>query len=180
MSDATFTLARLLPPDVAVDAAQMRLDGNGSAAARGTELGFLQSKIDDGVRAALDVDVMEILAEAWAKTDDLRQAGGSEAASATPTHLFLAKHDVVCDNQLKVALEFAGMPAITDHLDLRLTASFEGVGVTIEHGCIVAVDAGRGAAKAELLYSNARVLGRSTDWVALPAHCTLARPVRIG
>lgn len=71
------------------------------------------------------------------------------------------------------------MPAVTDHLNLRLKAMFEGVGVTIENGCIVSLDAGRGSAKAELLYSNASLLSESSDWVTLPAKCTLGRPIRI-
>lgn len=86
---------------------------------------------------------------------------------------------MVCDSQLKVALEFAGVPAVTDHLDLRLKAMFGGVGVTIENGCIVGFDAGRGAAKVELLYSSASLLSQSTDWVTLPGTWTLRRPIRI-
>lgn len=181
MSESTLTVAVLLPRELALDSSQMRLNAGGDASPRGAEDGFLQSKIRDGVASALEVDVLGLIAEAWAKTAELQAAAATtERGSEAPTHVFLAKHDVVCDNQLKVALEFAGMAAVTDHLNLRLKAMFEGVGVTIENGCIVALDAGRGAAKAELLYSNAKLLGQSTDWVTLPAKCTLARPIRIG
>ena len=79
-----------------------------------------------------------------------------------------------------MALEFAGLDAITDHLDLRLKAMFDGVGLLIENGCIVAVDLGRAAARAELRYSNATLLGQSTDWVALPSKYTLKHPLQIG
>jgi hypothetical protein len=175
----TFTLASLLPEGLAVDRSKMRL-GTASPLSE-AEGGFLQDKIRDGIASALGVDVIELIAEAWAKTEELRQAAASAKAGAgEPAHLFLAKHDVVCDSELKVALEFAGMPALTDHLKLRLRAMFQGVGVTVEDGCIVALDAGRGAAKAELLYSSASLLSESSDWVTLPGHYPLTRPVRIG
>lgn len=181
MSDSTFTLAALLPHDLAIDSSQMHLQGNDAAPSQGPEKGFLEAKIQEGVASALNVDVLELVAQAWAKTAEMQKAATADRrGSGQPTHMFLAKHDVVCDNKLKVALEFAGVPAITDHLNLRLKAMFEGVGVTIENGCIVALDTGRGSARAELLYSNASLLGQSTDWVALPGQHRLAHPVQIG
>ena len=179
-SSSALTLARLLPGPLSIDPAQMHL---GSAAATTRDdgaSGFLTTKIGESVSAALDVDVLELIAEAWAKTDGLRASAANEHDGFAPLHVYLAKHDVVCDSRLKIALEFAGVPAVTDHLDLRLKAMFEGVGVTIENGCIVAVDDGRGAAKVELLYSSASLLSQSTEWVTLPGTWTLARPVRIG
>jgi hypothetical protein len=53
------------------------------------------------------------------------------------------------------------------------------VGVTIAEGCIIAVDAGRGAAQAELRYSNPKLIGRTTDWVDLPAQHRLERPTPV-
>lgn len=174
---ASFTLASLLPEGLTVDRSKMRL---GAGPGKDAGAGFLQDKIRDGVVAALDLDILELIAQAWAKTDELRRAAeGAKAGAPGPTHLFLAKHDVDCDSELKVALEFAGMPAVTDHLKLRLKAMFQGVGVTVENGCIVALEAGRGAAKAELLYSNTSLLSQSTDWVTLPGRYRLSRPVRI-
>lgn len=180
-SSYSLTLARLLPDELSIDPAQMRLGSGATAARDASAAGFMASKIGESIGAALDVDVLELIAEAWAKTDALRASvANPPEGPATPMHLYLAKHDVVCESQLKVALEFAGVPALTDHLDLRLKAMFEGVGVAIENGCIVAVDGGKGAAKVELLYSSASLLSRSTDWVTLPGTWTLGRPVQIG
>lgn len=170
------SVAALLPDAIALDPAQLRFGKE--AAGLGAAAGFVQTKLLEAVRAALDADVMAVLAEAWAKTAELRNAAQAQGAGQ-PTHLYLAKHEIACDNQLKLVLEFAGLPALTDHLDLRLKAQFEGVGLSIEQGCIVALDAGRGMAKLELLYSNAKLLSQSSDWVRLPASCTLAHPVRI-
>jgi len=178
MSDSTLTLAALLgsPPDV--DPAKMGLASEAGASTN-DGAGFLRTKISEGLSSALGVDVMALIAEAWAKTDDVRRAASAQRGSGQPAHLFLAKHDIACDNKLDVTLEVLGAPAITDHLSLRLKAMFEGVGVTIDHDCIVAVDAGRGAAKAELLYSDASLLSESSDWIALPAKWVLRRPIRI-
>ena len=179
---STLTIGALLPRDLSIDTSQMKLKGNGATTHAGAA-GFMQEKIRDSVDAALHIDVLELIADAWSRTADIQTAAAAAAkpgASPAPTHLYLAKHEIVCDNQLKVALEFAGLDAITDHLDLRLKAMFDGVGLLIENGCIVAVDLGRAAARAELRYSNATLLGQSTDWVALPSKSTLKRPLQIG
>lgn len=179
MTPTELTLSDLLPPGLAVDASQLRLHAERAQPQSSQEAGFIQTQIRDRVASALDVDVLGLIAEVWARSGELRDAAERESPSGAPCHLFLAKHDVVCDNELKIALEFAGVPAVTDHLSVRLKAMFEGVGVTIEKGCITALDAGRGSARVELLYSNASLLGQSTDWVALPGRVTLARPVPI-
>jgi hypothetical protein len=174
MSESTFTLAELLPRHLSVDSSQMHLDGT----PKNIEPAFLEGVIQYGVTSALNVDVLELIAEAWAQTNALRTAAA--AKDGQPTHVFLAKHDVACDNQLKVVLQFTGAAPVTDHLDLQLKASFEGVGVIIENRCIMAMDAGHGKATAELHYSNARLLGQSNDWVALPVKFRFAHPIQIG
>ena len=179
MTGSELTLSDLLPSGFTVDTTQMQLSANRAQSPSTQEASFIGQQIRDHVASALDVDVLELIAEAWAKSGELKEAAAHPSPEGVPTHLFLAKHDVVCDSELKIALEFAGIPALTDHLSVRLKAMFEGVGLTIEKGCIVALDAGRGAARVELLYSNASLLGKSTDWVALPGHTTLARPVPI-
>lgn len=179
MNDSNLTVAALLPAEMVIDPSQIGAGAATSAAPMGLTT-FLHSKLKEGVASALDIDVLGLVAQAWAGTDELRKlAAPDKRSAAAPVHLFLAKHDVVCENVLKLTLEFAGMPAITDHLKLNLTAKFEGVGVTVERGCIVALDAGRGAAKAELLYSSTRLLGSTTDWVTLPPRYVLKRPIEI-
>ncbi len=141
MSQSTLTVSQLLPLGMTVDPSQLCWDAGTSKAAAGLD-GFVKDKVRDGVVAALDMDVLELIATAWAKVDDL--ADVADASRRTPgqtTHVFLAKHDVICENKLNVALEFAGVPAVTDHLRIKLTAKFEGIGMTIDGGYIVALDA---------------------------------------
>lgn len=179
MDEAALTVADLLPGDFKVDPGQLRLGEGDSLKAPGIG-DFISAKLRESIGAALEVDVIELIAEAWAQMDELRKvASARKPPSADPDTVYLLKHEVVCENKLKVALEFAGMPALTDHLELKLTARFEGVGLTIDSGHVVAIEAGRGSAKVELLYSNARIAGESSDWVALPAKLTLRRPIRI-
>jgi hypothetical protein len=177
MSQRALTVSGLLPDNLKIDAAELAFRGEGSVGS--TLLGFLGTKVQEALGSALDIDVLELIAEAWAKTDELREVAAGMHESGEVKHLFLAKHDVVCENRLNVVLEFAGAPTITDHLQLTLTAKFEGVGVTVDGHCIVAVDAGQGAAKAELRYSNTKLAGSTTEWVALAFKHTLAHPISI-
>jgi hypothetical protein len=180
MNEAALTIADLLPLDCHLDTKQLQLPQEGSASVSSSVASFLQEKLQDSVSGALKLDVLELVAEAWSKTDELRELAERKPTSGgEPTHIFLAKHDVVCENRLNIALEFAGVPTLTDHLKLKLTAKFEGVGVTVENGYIVALDAGRGAAKAELSYSSTKLIGSTSDWVKLPGHYKLARPLPI-
>ena len=177
MSNASLKLSDLLPGDIKVDPAELNLEKGKSLSP--SLMGFLGSKVQESVGSALNLDVLEVIAQAWSKADELKEASGAMRAPGEVKQVYLAKHDVVCENKLNVALEFAGVPAVTDHLQLTLTAKFEGVGLTIGGGYIVAIDGGRGAAQVELRYSNTKLIGRTTDWVKLPSKLTLARPIQI-
>jgi hypothetical protein len=177
MSDRSLTVADLLPAALDIDARELDLRGGG-----GLETGlldFVAAKVRDSVAGLLQLDVLGLVAQAWSKVDELRALAEQTRRSGETRHAFLGKHDVVCQNRLDLVLEFAGMPAVTDHLQLRLSAKFEGVGVTVAEGCIVAIDAGRGAAQAELRYSNTKLIGRTTDWVGLPTQHRLERPIPV-
>jgi hypothetical protein len=177
MSDRSLTVADLLPAALDIDARE--LDLRGGAVVETGLLDFVAAKVRDSVAGLLQIDVLGLVAQAWSKVDELRALAEQTRRSGETRHAFLGKHDVVCQNRLDLVLEFAGMPAVTDHLQLRLSAKFEGVGVTVAQGCIVAVDAGRGAAQAELRYSNTKLIGRTTDWVELPAQHRLERPIPV-
>lgn len=177
MSDRSLTVADLLPAALTIDARELDLRG-GEVAEPGV-LDFVSAKVRDGVAGLLQLDVLGLIAQAWSKIDELCVLAEQTRRSGETRHALLGKHDVVCDNRLDVVLEFAGLPAVTDHLQLRLSAKFEGVGVTVADGCIIAVDAGRGAAQAELRYSNTKLIGRTTDWVELPARHRLQRPIPV-
>lgn len=176
-------LSDLLPAELNIDPAEMNLGQ--SKALSPTLFSFVASKVQDAIATALNVDALELISQAWAKTSELCELCAESRNE--PRHTFLAKHDVECESKVKVLLEFAGAPAfgafvspVTDELRVLLKAKFEGVGLTIEKGFIVAVDAGHGAAQAELRYRNTKLVGGSTGWVELPARQTLHHPVQIG
>lgn len=181
---ASLTLADLLPRPARIDPAEMSLGRARRMSA--TMLGFVGAKVEEAVAASLDVDVLGLIAEAWAKTDELRDAAAEGRRRGEPQHLYLARHDVECENHIQVLIELAGSAAlgavlapVTDELTLVLKAKFEGVGLTIDRGFIVAIDAGQGAAQAELRYASTKLVGSTTDWLALPARCTLPHPIAI-
>lgn len=176
MPDRSLTLAKLIPASLRVDAKELKLQ---DAAAGDSLLAFVGAKVQEGVEQALDVDVLGLVAQAWSKVDELRGVAEQTVRSAQPSHVFLGKHELTCDNQLDVVLEFAGVPAVTDHLQVRLVAVFESVGLTLERGCITEIDAGRGSARVELRYSNAKLLGQSTDAVELPVRWRLQHAVAV-
>jgi hypothetical protein len=177
MSDRSLTVADLLPAALDIDA--QKLDLRGGGVVETGLLDFAAAKLRDSVADLLQLDMLGLVAQAWSKLDELRALAAQTRCSGEARHAFVGKHDVVCQNRLDLLLEFAGMPAVTDPLQLRLSAKFEGMGVTVAEGCIAAVDAGRGAAQAELRYSNTKLIGRTSDWVDLPAQHRLEWPIPV-
>lgn len=186
MSDASLKLSDLLPSRKPVDPAQLKL-----AAERPIPqgvLGFVHSKVEEAIDGALQADVLGLIALAWTKVSALKVAADESREKNQPRHVYLGSHEIVSDNKIDVRVEFGPLPGavkellapLTDELGLKLEAKFEGVGLTIEQGAIVAIDAGEGAVKAELCYSNKKLLATTTEPVKLPRTYRLPHPVMIG
>ncbi len=184
MSNNRLTLNDLLPARGKVDAKEMNLAGLKDKTP--SMLGFINNKVDEVVDSSLNADVLGLIAQAWTKLGALRDAAEIGRQKKAAQYVFLGEHDLSSEAAVKVLVEFALSPGaaaaaapVTDALTVKITAKFESVGLTIDDGCIVAVEAGRASAKAELRYSSQKLFGSSSDWVSLPAKFRLEPPVLI-
>lgn len=184
MSDASLKLADLLPSRGRIDSAELDFSAGPITP---TVLGFVGSKVEEAIDAALEADVLGLVALAWTKVGALKDASAEGLAKGEPRHVYLGKHEIESESKIDVRVEFSQLPGaakllapLTDELSLKLRAKFDSVGLTIENGSIVAVDAGEGAVEAELCYSNKKLLGTTTTPVVWPARYRLAHPVMIG
>lgn len=185
MSDASLKVSDLLPARDRVDAADLHFSADGPVTS--TVLAFVGSKVEEAIDSALQADVLALVALAWTKVSAIRDAAAEGREKGEVRHVFLGKHEIESESKIDVRVEFSQLPGtakllapLTDELSLKLKAKFDSVGLTIENGYIVAVDAGDGAVEAQLCYSNKKLLGTSTAPVVWPAKCRLPHPVMIG
>lgn len=183
MSDASLIISDLLPSRSAIDPAELSFHESPGLAS--TMLGFVGSKVEETLDSVLRADVLGLVALAWTKVNALRDAAAEGRAKCEPRHVFLGKHEIESESKVDVRVEFSQLPGaqlaapFTDELRLKLKATFQSVGLTIDNGFIVAVEAGKGEVEAQLCYSNNKLLGASTAPVALPAKYKLQHPVVI-
>lgn len=184
MSDHSLTLKDLLPSREKVDTKEMNLAGLKNTTP--SLLGFIGGKVEEVVEASLDADVLGLIAHAWAKVNALREAAEESREKHIVKYVFLGEHELESEAQVKVLVEASLLPGVataaapvTDALTVKIAAKFESVGLTIDNGYIVAVEAGRANAKAELRYSNDKVFGSSSKWMALPGKFRPSPPVLV-
>lgn len=184
MSEHRLTLNDLLPVREKADAKEMNLSGlNGATPSL---LGFISSKAEEVVEASLGTDVLGLIAHAWAKASELKEAAETSRRKKQAQHVFLGEHELASEAQVKVLVELSLMPgvaaaasSITDALAVKIAAQFKSAGLTIDNGYIVAVEAGSANVKAELRYSNEKLFGSSPNWVPLPGRFRIDPPVLV-
>jgi hypothetical protein len=178
------TLNDLLPGRGQADAKEMHLAGLKNMTP--SLLGFINSKVEEVVEASLSADVLGLIAHAWTKVSALQDAAEAGRQRQATQYVFLGEHELDSEVLVKVMVEFGLAPGaatavapVTDALTVKVTARFESAGLSIDNGCIVAVETGRASAKAELRYSSQKLLGSSSDWMSLPGKFRLEPPVPI-
>jgi hypothetical protein len=184
MNEQRLTLNDLLPVREKADAKDMNLSGLKGATP--SLLGFISSKAEEVVEASLDTNVLGLIAQAWAKASELKEAAETSRRKQQAQHVFLGEHEVASEAQVRVLVELGLTPVaaatvapVTDALAVKIAAQFKSAGLTIDNGYIVAVEAGSANIKAELRYSNQKLLGSSPNWVPLPGSFRIDPPVLV-
>lgn len=131
------------------------------------------------LRSALDTDVFTLIAQAWAKALELRQA--ADAADASPDKtatLYLGKHAVSADVYPTLEFHFASFGQLTLKLTLEFSAELDEAQVTIADRHIVKIGQTRGGASAVLKYRDVELHPRlQTKPITLTRDLTLEKPL---
>jgi hypothetical protein len=182
MSDAT-TLRKLI--GIGKDEVEQALslhakDEAGMASKLGSATGFIASVAADKVNEALDVDALELLGQAWAKLQVLREyADPKKHPPGRASVVQLGQHDVThtCDPVL--VLRAAGLKLTELKLALELDARFKSVALSIADGRIMAAAPGEASVIARLKYKSAKLKEQSTPVWKLPGEIKFGKGIPI-
>lgn len=139
---------------------------------------FIRSTAAGEVRKALDLDVVEVLAEAWAKARELREYRHKPPGEVHLLHL--ASHDLSTEVHPVLVVDLGTPPHPELRFALQVTARFEGAVLRIQDGTITGVETGHATATAQLKY-RAVPLHRKEESprLGLPGARTFRTPIRI-
>ena len=142
---------------------------------------FLSGAIADTVAAALtgilDIRLLPVLADAWAKADEIRRHAVPDAHPANPTVLFLGEHSLSATIHPAVTLSFSGAPVLEIPFTIAITVTVHAVQITIRGGYLTAIGRSTGSIAAQVRIGEVplhRKL-RSRDYQLLGDH-TLPTP----
>lgn len=172
------SLRALLPERLErIDTAVRDVIGDGNGLQQGQiAWRFLGKKVGDCIQGAIDMDLLNVLADAWSTARELHAyAGPPEHLRGKNIAVTLGQHEFTHTVRLELELSVnggrAGPPL---PLDLDLTASIESVVLTIRDGRLVGVGSGEGRVSLQLKYKEVPLHEevRSVD-LGRTAHLTL-------
>jgi hypothetical protein len=181
---AELTVRDLLPDDLqAMDKAVGDALRNDPALQKAHLPGGLTGPIADRVAGAvvgvLDVKILSLLADAWAKAREIRQYRTPDAthpADATTT-LFLGEHELSADLHPVAQLDFSNVSHLTMRFTVTISARLRAAQLSIRNGHIIEIGKSDGSVSVAMKYGGVPLHKalRSQDWVLLRDHM-LAEP----
>lgn len=175
-------LSDLLPKNL--DALEQSIEGDLRDGTRGhlstMAWGFMRSAAAGEVRKALDFDVFELFAQAWAKASELHACAITTPANETKV-VYLGKHDFKTAVCPELTIELGVPPHPKLRFTLEVSAHFEGAALSIRNGCITSVETGNASVIAEFKYGKVRLHKEASPMLKLAGRREFKDPgVRIG
>jgi hypothetical protein len=161
MSDSSgYTVRQLLPSkfqqiDEAMKHAMRDDPAFQSKQPPGVALSVAGDRVTEAVCGALDCDVFELIAQAWAKALEIKKAASdAEKVEDKTATVFLGKHELTADLDPIVELTFGAMGKLTLRFTLEFAAKLDLAQVTITGRRIVKIGKTEGRASAVLKYGK--------------------------
>jgi hypothetical protein len=181
MADDTVKLRDLLPTKL--DGLEETIEGDlrKDEDAHFSKLAWrcVRSSAADEVRSALDFDVFQVLAQAWAKSAEL--FGVSRDTSDEITVVHLGQHDFKTAVHPELTVDFGVPPYPKLQFTLEVAAHFEGAALSIRNGYIIAAETGDASVNAEFKYGKVRLHKEESPKVKLAGRREFAAPgIKIG
>ena len=174
----SLTLGDLLPEqlDDVGTLARNELRKNDEIGAMKLAWDYVGSQLGDAIGQALDCDLMKVLAEGWAKADELASFAGPENQGVRSV-IELAGHDVSRQFKPVIAVTIGSCPCVELEFNFALAAHFGGVQLTVVDGHITGGRAGDAWASAQLSYAGIPLHDAAeTRKLALPGEFELEAP----
>jgi len=152
----------------------------GEAGLTGGAWAMLKDEAAARLQEVLDLDVLEVIGQAWSKARELREYADPLKHPPEETSIVhLGEHAVTCEVYpvLEVRLGDVALPEL--RFTLNVIAKFKSVALTIRGGAIRAVAPGACAAVAELKYRSATLKREETPELRLPGRFNFRDGLRI-
>ena len=182
MSDTDIKLADLIAGDLGGVANKIEEELGTTNAAHSTTIAWSMVKSEATTRLleALNVDLLELVAAAWSKAQDLKKYG--DATQYPPDQsivVHLGEHRVSCRLQpvVEVLLNEISLPPI--RFSFEVVARFKSAALNIRGGVIREILPGACSALAVLRYGNVKLKEANTPDVRFPGRVGLGNGIRI-
>lgn len=158
---AGLTVRDLLPSRLKKmdDAVKGEIGGDAALKAAGFPMalsGAIADRTADAVAKTLDVDVVGVLAHAWAKAWELHEF--SEAAGKHPSDevdtLFLGEHELSQELRPCAVLSFGAFSRITMEFTVEVAAKLKAAQLTVQAGRIIEIGECEGSVSAEFKFAG--------------------------
>jgi hypothetical protein len=126
---------------------------------------------------ALDINLLDVVAEGWSKLNKLRDYCGRKLEDEEkPFSVALAEHAVVSSHQPGVDVLLGEKVIGRIVVDVELTLSLKGIVLSIRDDHIVAVASGRFSGAGSVKYRGATLIEKSTPDYDVPGKWVFDRP----
>ena len=126
---------------------------------------------------ALDIDLLDVVAEGWSKLNQLRDyCGRKQDDEDKPFSVALAQHDVVSSHQPGIDVLLGEKVIGRIVVDVELSLTLKGVVLSIRNDHIIAVASGKFAGAGSVKYRGAALIERSTEEYDIPGRWIFDRP----
>jgi hypothetical protein len=146
----------------------------------GSATGFIAGVAAEKVNSVLDVDTLEVLGQAWAKLQLLREYADPKKHPAGQTSVVrLGQHDVTHSCDPVLALRAAGVKLTELKLALELDVRLRSVALSITDGRVMGAAPGEASVIARLKYKSVKLKEQSTPSWKLPGEIKFREGIRI-
>ena len=126
---------------------------------------------------ALDINLLDVVAEGWSKLNKLRDYCGRKLEDEEkPFSVALAQHEVVSSHQPGVDVLLGEKVIARIVVDVELSLSLKGIVLSIRDDHIVAVASGKFSGAGSLKYRGATLIEKSTPDHDVPGKWVFDRP----
>jgi hypothetical protein len=141
--------------------------------------GPIADRVVGAVTGVLNVKILTLLADAWAKAREIRGYRTPDAThpADTTTTLFLGEHELSADLHPVAELDFSSVSHLTLRFTVTVSARLRAAQLSIRNGHIIEIGKTDGSVSATLKYGGVPLHKelRSQDWVLVGDH-VLAEP----
>jgi hypothetical protein len=134
-------------------------------------------EIEFALGKALDINLLDVVAEGWSKLKQLRDYCGRKPDDENkPFSVALAQHDVVSSHQPGIDVLLGEKVIAKIIVDVELSLALKGIILSVRDDHIIAIASGKFTATGSVKYRGATLIEKSTKEYDIPGKWTFERP----